>query len=485
MKVSRLLLVPFVVVSLCYCCPALAQQNTPNPSRSQTPQEKNRQRVVETLLKELGEVIPGGIDSTPQRKASITRIVETFVDGQGAAALEQIKAQKQVDPTFPPSELVVAALQFSSNNVANGRQTMEAAAWKNPDYPGIFLALARLAINENRNADGLSHIEKAERVINSGQWSDVEKKHFRLRYLDALADIKMRYQEWEQAGTLLDEIAESLPDDPKLLVRQAEIMYRKDQIDQSLQLLTRFSEVMEKNGGDASRKPELMLATWLNRDDKIDDAEKWIIAASEKYPGNAEVAIEYANWMVGRERYQEAQAAIKKIVESSGETTATKFVKGKIAFAQEDYGLAESYFAELTLQEPGNFELANLRALALIETGSDQNKQRALQLAQRNVQLEPKSGVALGILGWVYYQLGDQQQAEGWLNRASQTGINSAEINYFVGKILSDQGLAKQAQTYIEDSLKQKGIFLYRKAATRLLERLKATSGSLPTPGQR
>lgn len=481
---ARNLFTLIVVVSLFCCCPALAQQPNPGVSRTQTPQEKNQQRVVETLLRELGEIIPGGIDSTPQRKASVTRIVETFVKGQGAAALDQIKAQKQVDAMFPPSELVIAALQFSSNNAANGRQTIEAAAWKNPGYPGVFLALARLAINENRNADGLAHLEKAERIMNAGQWSDAEKNHFRFRYLDGLADVKMRYQEWDQAGSLLNEIAQAKPNDPKLLVRQAEIMYRKDNIDESLQLLGKFAEVLKTEGG-TGRKPELMLATWLNRDDKVEDAEKWIVAASNKYPNDAEVAIEYANWMVGRERYNDAQAAIKKIVEASGETTATKFIKGKIAFAQEDYGLAESYFAELTLQEPGNFELANLRALALVESGTDQNKQRALQLAQRNVQLEPKNGVALGILGWVYYQLGDQQQAEGWLNRASQTGINSAEINYFVGRILSDQGLAKQAQTFIEDALKQKGVFLYRKAATRLLERLKAAGSNLPTPGRK
>ena len=388
------------VVSFFYCSSVFSQPPTSNAQDLQT---ENQRLAVELMLRELEELIPGGIDSTPQRKASVTRFVETYASGRGAEALKQIEAQKQVDPTFPPAELIVASLQFSSNNVGNARQTIEAAAWKNPGYPGVFLALARLAINENRNADGLSNLEKSDRLINSGQWSDVEKQHFRLRYLDALADVKMRYQEWDQAAELLNEIAKTMPDNPKLLVRQAEIEYRKNNVDQSIQLLAKFANVMKEENESGSRKPELMLATWLNRDNKTEEAEKWIVAALAKYPNDVEVAAEYANWMVSRERYAEAQAAIKKIVETSGETSATKFIKGKIAFAQEDYGLAESYFAELTLLEPGNFELANLRALALIETGNEQNKQRSLQLAQRNVQIEPKSGVALGILGWVYY----------------------------------------------------------------------------------
>ncbi len=483
----RQLLVIAAVIFLLGCQASFALQNTSGAAQLQTSsQDQSRQIAYETLLRELGEMLPEGIDSTPQRSVAIKTLVETFLSGQGASALEQIKALAQSDPTFPPSELVIASLQFSSNNAASGRQTIEAAALEHPKYPGVFLALSRLAINENRTADGLAQLEKANRLTMEGQWSAAERNHFRLKYLDNMADVQIRYQNWDEALSLLGDIAKTMPNDPKLLVRQAEIMYRKENIDQSIQLLSRFSDAMKANGNEQGRRPELMLATWLNRDNKIEEAQNWIIAANNKYPNDVEVAAEYANWMVGRERFADAQIAIQKIVEVKGETVATKFIKGKIAFAQEDYGLAEAYFAELSLTEPGNFELANLWALSLIETGGNENNQRSLQVAQRNVQVQPKNGVSLGILGWVYYRLGDAEQAQNWLNRASQTGVESAELSYFVAMILNEQGQKEQAKMFVEKSLQQKGVFLYRNAANQLMESLKAQGGAnLPVPSKR
>lgn len=488
MNVRNLVAITATVIML-GCPVSFAQSGGAAPPQQQnSPQENSRQLAFDTLLRELGEMLPGGVDSTPARSAAIKTLIETFLNGQGAVALEQIKALAQTDPTFPPSELVIASLQFSSNNIASGRQTIEAAAIEHPNYPGVFLALARLAINEGRAADGLAQLEKAYRLITEGQWSEAEQKHFQIKYLDSLADIKIRYQKWDEALTLLNEIGLTMPNDPKLLVRQAEVMYRKNEIDQSIQLLARFADAMKANGNNQGRKPELMLATWLNRDDKPEEAENWIVAASNKYPDDVEVTAEFANWMVGRERFADAKAAISKIEQAKGQTVATKFIKGKIAFAQADYQLAESYFSELSLQEPGNFELANLWALSLIESGGDQNNQRSLELAQRNVQVQPKNGVSLGILGWVYYRLGDGNQAQNWLNRASQTGVESAELSYFVAKILNDQGQKEESKAFVEQALQQKGIFLYRSAAKQLLQTLNtqgAGDSSLPLPNKR
>jgi Flp pilus assembly protein TadD len=467
---------------------ANAQTEQPATGQSTPPiQDANQKRAIETLTRELGEMVPGGIDATPERKTAIDSILSSFVAGEGAKSLELIKALAETDPTFPPAELVIASLQFSANNPNSGRQTMEKAAIEYPDYPGVFLALARLAINENRNADGLSHLEKAERLMNGGQWSESEKEHFRLKHVDALADVMIRYQKWDDAMPLLAEIEKATPQDPKLLVRQAEIMYRKEKHAEAIELLGQFTAAVKQNGSDKTRRPELMLATWFNRDGDTDSAHKWIITANEKYPEDVDVTAEYADWMVGRQRFADAKIAIKKIVDAKGETIATKFIKGKIAFAEENYGLAEAHFSELTLKEPGNFELANLWALSLVELGSEQKVKTAVQVAQRNVQVQPKNGVALGILGWIYYKVGDTRQAQTWLNRATQTGVKSAEVSYFIAKILSDQGQKEQAQALVTGALEQKGVFLYRTAAKRLSAELNAEKSKqdLPDPDKK
>lgn len=481
------------VVALWFCLPlATAQTTRPAPAKpstaAQVPPEvaKARQQAIDTLIRELGEMMPGGVDLTENRKKAINDFIGAFVDGRGDQALKMIHAQAELDKDFPPAKLVIAALQFSSDNESGARQTLELAAEEHPDDPSVYLAFSRLAINENRNADALAQLEKVERLVASGDWSDVQNDYFRARYLDGLADVKMRHQKWDEAEPLLQEIATTSPNDPKLLVRLAEIRYRKGKIQESLEYLEKFVAALKGIGREAGRKPELMLATWYNRDNQVEDAHKWIVAASKKYPDSVEVTAEYADWMVGRERYAEAQVAIEKIVKEKGETIATKFVKGKIAFAQESYVLAEAHFSSLYLQEPGNFELANLWALALAECPGQKKKQRALQVATRNSQVQPKNGVALGILGWVHYKLGDMSQAEVWLNRATQTRVNSPELSYFIATVMEKRGQQEQAKALLESALKHRGVFLYRSSANSLLKRVIGASSQeqLPEPSK-
>lgn len=487
MSIFRLL--PTLVVLLAMSvgfAHAQQQPNGPASSALGANQQESRQRIVETLMAEANEMIPGDVDSSPERKTAALGYVNAFVDGDGEKVISLIKAQKQTDPLYPPTELIVAAMQFAVNNGAVGRQTLEKAALENPEYPGIFIAFARLAINENRQSDSLALLEKAKRLVDSGSWSEVENQHFQERYLDSLADVMMRYEKWNEANAILNQLEQISSGKPKTLVRQAEIAYRQQDADRSLRLLSQFSSKMADEGTE-SRRPELMLATWFNRDGKTDEAQKWVELANENYPDDVDVMAEYADWMVGRERYADARIAIERIVKAKGETVATKFIKGKIAFAQGGYGLAEAHFSELSLREPGNFELANLWALSLIESRDQEKRQKALQVAQRNVQVQPNNGVALGILGWVFYKLGDPNQAQNWLNRAAQTRVNSPEISYFVATILSEQGQTAQAKQIIDAAVKHQGVFLYREPAVELQKSLakKEEANELPTPDKK
>jgi len=56
---------------------------------------------------------------------------------------------------------------------------------------------------------------------------------------------------------------------------------------------------------------------------------------------------------------------------------------------------------------------------------------KALRLAQRALQLQPKSGLIMDTLGWVYYQQGNLTEAERQFRAASELGFASEMVENF------------------------------------------------------
>ncbi len=450
-------------------------------SPSLTPQQlEAKEKAINAIMQELDDLIPGEFSKAPEKEKAAREIIVNFVDGKGGKAMELIQAQADSDPTFPPKELVIAALQITANNGASAMQNLETVARENPEYPGGFIAFARLALTQNRIADAHSHLQRVRRLIDGKSWSDDEKKHFELGYLDSLADVKLRYEQWDDALVSLEQIDRMLPNNPKTLIRKAEVAFRKENPEKSLALLERFATHAPEDS--EVRKSELMLASWYNNIGNIGEAEKYVNLASEKYPEDIAVLSEVAEWMVARENYPAAQIAIRRIEDDKGETFASKFLKGKIAFAQSAYGLAEAHFSELAAKAPTNFDLINHWALSLIESKNAEKQKLALQLAEQNMRLQPKNVVALGVLGWIHYRLGDKRQAQMALGRATQVGFSSPEVSYFVAVMLNDQGNKQPAKDLIKKALEYDGAFLFRQAAMDLAETLEGELNQLPSP---
>ena len=76
--------------------------------------------------------------------------------------------------------------------LGSGLVLLERAAVENPDYPGVYAALARLAISQGRISDALALLEKCERVNQSAQIDEFVREHYERQLLDGLTDVAMR-----------------------------------------------------------------------------------------------------------------------------------------------------------------------------------------------------------------------------------------------------------------------------------------------------
>ena len=444
-----------------------------------TKTDSQGQRVFEVLFTELDNMIPGDFSEDLETRQAIEDAVTAFQLKDINRVRSIFKEQAARNKNFPPPDLLLASLSYAVQDAQSGLVLLERAAIASPDYPGVYLALARLAINQGRISDSLALLEKCERINQSADIEDFVREHYDQQLLDGLTDVAMRQERYDDARQYLEQIRATTPKNAKVLMVSAELEFRQNNIEKSQEYLQSL-----KSEFPATRPPESILATWYQRTGNQPDAEKWIRKAASKYAEDPQVQLEFASWAVNEEDFPTASSAIIKAEKKAGETPFSQNLKGKIAFCNRAYGIAEAHYRAIAQQQPNNFDAVNMYALSLIESNDPKKQQLAREIAARNFRALPENLVAQAALGYVELKLGETEQAKAILTRAARTPGTAPEIDYFLAALLAKMGETQQAKLVVESALKNKGLFLYRSASQQLLDELDSSTDTLPEPGK-
>ena len=440
--------------------------------------QRNQVANSKLLFDEIENLIPGGVEEGSATEKEIRKAIDAFLKSdvkKTTEILELVATAEKDKSDFPPQELLVAGMWFASKNPQRGLLMLEKTAVENPNYPGIFSAFARLAISQNRLTDALALLEKADRLLKSEEFSEVEKNHFRNIYLDAMMDLSMRRENYKMAREFANRCQELEPDTPKVLLTLAELEFQEGKIKSSREYLTKLKEVFP-----TARVPELILAGWYERKSDADNTEKYVRMAAESYPDDQTVQLQFADFSIEREEFKNAQSALEKIERARGENRFTLALKAKIAFANEAYGLAQTHYEKLVKLAPRDANLINLYALSLAESENEEEKKKAYSIALQRYQQAPNSPLSIASLGWISWKLDNKQQAQQLLQRAAQTPRLAPEVAFFLATTLHSQEKSQQAKLILAPALESKKFFFYRNAAKRLMKEIDASS--LPAP---
>lgn len=437
--------------------------------------------LFDKLMTEMDNLIPGKLNEDPETKKVVETAIKEFQNRNAKQSVVLFDQLGKANADFPPTDLLLAALSYVVKDQNTGKLLLERAAGAHPDSIGIYSAFARLGIGEGRIADAHVHLEKMKRLL-AKPMSQKAKDFYDAQYLDGMIDVAMRQQRFDDARELLKVQFANLPDNPKVLMIAAELEFRNDKIEESLAYLNKLKSSYTK-----SRAPESILATWYQRMGKQTESDQWVLKAAEKYPGDERVQLEYASWALNKGDFPEATASIKKAEAASKESTFSKNLKAKIAFAQGSYIVASYHYEQLASSSSTNFDASNMHALSLIESKDEKKRQKALEIAIKNYQSLPNNLVAQASLGYIQLRLGNLEQAKVALAKGakSQRGL-SPEIDFFVASVLKAMKEDQKARGVLEIALRHKGFFLYRATAQKMLDEL---GGPLPkqpagSPGQ-
>jgi len=319
------------------------------------------------------------------------------------------------DPNLPPAEVMMAGLTFAVGDNKTGLALLETSAVKHPEYPGVYLSFAQVAINTNRITDASLHADRTARLIESGNLSPERKKHFLKQYYEIATSIFLRRKQNEQANGMLEELQAVSPNLPFYFYSKAELAFRDGNNDSALQFLKQHATAIE-----SKRLPELTLVDWL------------------KNTGKGGLA------------------------------------KGRIAFAGLSYDAAAEHFRNLSKMAPKDASSANILALCLIESDDPEKKKQALQISQRVASTMTGNTLAVASLAYIYLKNGEAEKSKQLMQRVAMSRKATPEISYFLANWLIENGQPDQAANLLKQALNAKGLFLYRSASLNLLASLEA-----------
>jgi tetratricopeptide (TPR) repeat protein len=357
-------------------------------------------------------------DADPQDATAAMRVAEIYRrQGKFDLAMENLKkaaALVQDSLEIPYNEALILEAQGKYEEAATVLQKLVARPLPPDAHPGDksnrALFLERLGNVYREAGRPLLAMETFRKIIDLG--GDEAARGYQ-DVIDSYRDQK----QWSDATKTAQEAVKKLPNDKGLKLTLAQQMADSGKADDSVQLA---KSVLK--GGPDDRDSYIMLSQiymrlkrWKDSEDALQQAEKLAARPEEK---------EYI-----------------------------RFLQGSIYERQKKYDQAEQAFRQVLQQNPSNSMALNYLGYMLADRNT--HLEEALNLIKKALDFDPQNGAYLDSLGWVYFKLGNYDQAEENLRRAADKSPNDATVQDHLGELYARTNRFKLAATHWERALNE------------------------------
>lgn len=331
-----------------------------------------------------------------------------------------------------------------------------------PDSLDVVVLLAQLLERQGRWQDAdieLRRIEQQLRIARETQTAD--------QALSQRVVILSRAGAWQDVVEALEPQLPELEDSGQidLIFLYADAQSRLGEQGKALAILSRF-----ESGSPAERLAIAKQAEILYRLEDQDRAEERIseLLATDTYEDMVRAAEVYQRL----ERYEEAIPILERALRLEPDSTQAMFWLGASYERTGRGSQAETVLQGLLDIDP-NFAPA-LNYLGYMWADQGENLDKALVLVRQAVALEPDNGAYIDSLGWAHYQLGEYDEARGYLERAAKIVGNDAVVLEHLGDLYLALGQMEDARQSYERSLA-----LEDENAIQVQEKLEQLGGGL------
>ncbi|HET8790347.1 MAG TPA: tetratricopeptide repeat protein [Modicisalibacter sp.] len=394
------------------------------------------------------------------------------------------------DDTSPdePTEatLATALLEAANGELPKAEARLAALAETHAELPALWLARARIALQDERLADARDAAQRGLTLAPDDS-----------RFILLLAQAQLRSGDIESAEAHLDALIERHPDAPSLRLALARLYLEEGYGAPARRLLLPLIDsepapplaylllgtIAAEQGnvdnallyyrqvpiGDGFIESRLRAASTLIAADRLLDARDFLHIERLRHPQMAGELVAMEVGLLEEQGLKDAaMELLDRQVRQHPADTQLRFMRAMRLYNQGDLAGMERDLRRIIEQEPDNAMALN----ALGYTLADQTERyrEALELIERAHQLEPESPAILDSLGWVYHKLGDDQRALPYL-REAYARQQDQEIAAHLAEVLWLLERRDEARALIADAVAR---FDERPLIEDLLERIPA-----------
>ncbi|MFN2595692.1 MAG: tetratricopeptide repeat protein [Pyrinomonadaceae bacterium] len=373
--------------------------------------------------------------------------------GDATAALDELKRVAAANPTDSAATMTLARAQARAGKTDDAVATLRAAVARDAkdakQQEALTDALAATLADALRYDEAVAAYDELlkSRGINDAPLVADTDKQLASKYLERIVVIRRQAEQTDAAAATVARMRRLLGANDLLpeyyavqLLRDAG--KRTEAVEAAHAARTRFPEnpallnLEAATLAEAGRVDEAatLLRTRLNG--KIDN----------DYTVNASIVQLYIEANRGREAVDLAQKLL-----ASTPADAPALMKQNslvlLSSAQEragDFKGAEDSLRKILADDPDNATALNNLGYFLTERG--ERLKEALDMIQRAVKSDPSNASFLDSLGWVYFKLGQLDEAERYLSDAAKLGTRSATIQEHLGDLYERRGKREEAR---------------------------------------
>ena len=347
-----------------------------HPDNAQLKVEAARAHARKNNNERVRDLLQAAVDTDPEAlEARVFLARFHLLNGRPGAALDVAEAAPQGQSANPALLEIAGRAQVTRGDREAALKTFQELAAVAPDRPEGHRWVGETLLVLNRPADAVPYLEKARAKSDSPKQTEL-----------LLARALLRAGEGERAGTLLDELAETYPQEAEVALLQGN------------HALTH------------ANKPDAAVAAFER--------------ALELEPTQNRL-MDMVELLRRLTRPEDAIARLRAWRKNEGTSPAVDFALAELELATGDTASASSLYRGLVEQAPDNPTVRNNLAWALAQQG---DLDAALKHARKAVELAPDEPRIRDTLGVVQLKRGETAQAVEHLRRAATAAPQRADI---------------------------------------------------------
>lgn len=319
------------------------------------------------------------------------------------------------------------------------------------DYPAAEQIYSRIAdMGEDGEEIWLRQIELNLKLNNPDKAMELvakgpEEERFLLQVVGLMLDEKF----FDQASQVLDQIT-ALPDlSSSVAFYQALLAYEgKDDKEEALGHLERIPAEDRLYDRALSFRSQILFQ--LNR---VDDALSLAREGQQLFPEDASFWILESGILEDKKEFSKARQILRRALEINPDNTDLMFQLGFVEQRMDNEDKALEIMQRIINLDPDNADALNFVGYTLADAGRE--LERALQLIENALRLQPDSGHIIDSLAWVYFRMGEYEKAWEQIQVAISKVDDDPIVWEHYGDIAKALGLIDLARKGYKNALKR------------------------------